>query len=236
MIQMRIDSTFTVKNEYKVGERVLVKVRPYVGTFRGLIRSTFGHRKYIVEFVDFNNDDDGNFLIVSEKDVEPFKKSDFRNKIRYIWSGQQAMEYLKTQRTLKDNILSIWVSEKERPCIIKNRTEDKFFKVNFEDLNAPPPKSKNYGVDLATKEDVQSVFEWAKKRREIIVHCAAGISRSSTMAFGILLDSGATPDEAAKMIREINPKAMFNTHLLGLFSDVLKIEYSELSKAYEENF
>jgi len=42
---------------------------------------------------------------------------------------------------------------------------------------------KSHGGALATENDVKKALEWAKGKNDILVHCLAGISRSSAMAY-----------------------------------------------------
>lgn len=57
------------------------------------------------------------------------------------------------------------------------------------------------GVQLVTKDDVQKALDFAKDKEEIIVACAAGISRSSATAY-IIARSEASKDEAMTILNK----------------------------------
>ncbi len=57
-----------------------------------------------------------------------------------------------------------------------------------------------------------------------LVHCQAGISRSTAVACGILCQHGFSPSEAVQYVRSIRPQAKPNQHVLKLFDEILGLE------------
>ena len=50
-----------------------------------------------------------------------------------------------------------------------------------------------------TTEDIRSILEWSKDKQEIVVHCAAGVSRSSAVGY-VIACSEMEPREALKVL------------------------------------
>jgi len=87
-----------------------------------------------------------------------------------------------------------------------------------------------------TAKHLSQAMEWAANFDQVIIHCQAGVSRSPTLAFGILLSKGMPPVEAASEIRRLRDCAKFNTYMLGLLSDALERPFEELCEAYRTAF
>jgi len=56
-----------------------------------------------------------------------------------------------------------------------------------------------------TLDDVRSMIEWAVQRDRILVHCHAGISRSTAAAWGICIAKGLDPEEAIAALDAARP-------------------------------
>ncbi len=68
--------------------------------------------------------------------------------------------------------------------------------LSFDDIEVP------YGIYLpASIEDITEGLKWAENKEEIAIACAAGISRSSAMAY-IIACSRMNPDEALKYLNK----------------------------------
>jgi predicted protein tyrosine phosphatase len=84
------------------------------------------------------------------------------------------------------------------------------------------------GPGIATPEDVESVYqfslEWMKQvledptKANLVVHCFAGVSRSSAMALIPLLLYYSSFRLAAERLFEVNKYAVLNTHVLYLIT------------------
>ena len=57
-----------------------------------------------------------------------------------------------------------------------------------------------------TLDDVRSMVEWAVGRDRILVHCHAGISRSTATAWGICIAKGFDPEEAIAALKAAHPR------------------------------
>lgn len=75
-------------------------------------------------------------------------------------------------------------------------------------------------VVFPEKEDVYAAIEFARKFGVDIIHCHAGISRSSAIGYAILRSRGFTKEQAHARILEINPNAWSNKRIVR-FADEL---------------
>lgn len=80
------------------------------------------------------------------------------------------------------------------------------------------------GRTLATKEDINKALKFAEGKDDIIVACAAGISRSSAIAYTIAR-TRASKEEALKII-DIN-KHWPNRHIISLAEEILKLPLAQ---------
>lgn len=92
--------------------------------------------------------------------------------------------------------------------------------LRFHDFDKPCP-----GYVLASKEDIQKALEYAKDKDELIVACAAGISRSSAMAY-VIARSEAPPEEAVTIL-DIE-RHWPNRHVLACGNTVLNFSAGTL--------
>lgn len=93
-----------------------------------------------------------------------------------------------------------------------------------------------HGITILSPQMLDDVLEFARDKEDMIIHCHAGISRSTAIGYGILLQDGMEPIDAAKYIHNIRPQAIPNTHILGLISDKLGISYSKMYQSYLKVF
>jgi len=80
---------------------------------------------------------------------------------------------------------------------------------------------------IATREQMQEILEFTaslKSTDKLLVHCHAGMSRSTAVACGVLCQHGLTPIEAVKHVVSVRPIAMPNRHVLKLLDDLLKLD------------
>lgn len=83
-----------------------------------------------------------------------------------------------------------------------------------------------------TTSEIEACLKWSEDKDDIVLHCHAGISRSTTMGYGILLHRGYDPLKAACIIKELRPRALFNAYMLGLISDVVGVKFETMTRAY----
>lgn len=89
------------------------------------------------------------------------------------------------------------------------------------------------GSVLAKFEDLQVLLEFSKNltmNDKLLVHCSAGISRSTAVATGILCQHGLSPTHALNKVFSIRRAANPNTHVIALMDQILKLN-DELNRA-----
>jgi predicted protein tyrosine phosphatase len=90
---------------------------------------------------------------------------------------------------------------------------------------------------LARLEQIQDILELTATLQatdKLLVHCHAGISRSTAVACGILCQQGLTPQAAVKWVFSMRPQAMPNLYILSLFDQALKLENNLVMAATKE--
>jgi len=79
-------------------------------------------------------------------------------------------------------------------------------------------------MKVATSNEMKDILEFTKpliSTDKLLVHCHAGISRSTAVACGVLCQHGLTPSEAVKYVLSVRPIAFPNQHILTLFDELL---------------
>ena len=79
----------------------------------------------------------------------------------------------------------------------------------------------------ATLPQIQDILEFTaplEPTDKLLVHCHAGISRSTAVACGVLCQHGLTPSEAVKYVLSIRKLAFPNKPVLTLFDEILGLE------------
>jgi len=61
------------------------------------------------------------------------------------------------------------------------------------------------GYRAPTFDHVREIVEWGKGRRNLLVHCHAGMSRSTSSAWGIAIANGFDPQEAYDLLKQNHP-------------------------------
>lgn len=80
---------------------------------------------------------------------------------------------------------------------------------------------------LATAQQIQDILDFTAplaSTDKLLVHCQAGISRSTAVACGVLCQHGLSPSEAVQYVLSIRPRAKPNQHVLKLFDEILGLE------------
>jgi predicted protein tyrosine phosphatase len=118
-----------------------------------------------------------------------------------------------------DRIVSIIGPEAEPPPELAG-TGKPILTLRFDDVIAPQP-----GAVCPTEEHVRALLAFdagAGDHERLVVHCSAGISRS-TAAIAILLAARHrdAEDEIFRWIRDVRPQAYPNARLVALGDDVL---------------
>lgn len=100
--------------------------------------------------------------------------------------------------------------------------------------------SKNYPtleyLKLATLEQIQDILEFTislQCENKLLIHCHAGISRSTAVACGVLCQHALSPEEAIQHVLSIRPQAFPNEYIISLFDQALNLN-GELTYAVTE--
>jgi Predicted protein tyrosine phosphatase len=93
--------------------------------------------------------------------------------------------------------------------------------IEFSDITEPMP-----GHILASHEHMQQILDFGRswnRKAPLLVHCFAGISRSTAAAYAIACDLVPHMDETvlARTLRQLSPGATPNIHLIRLADDLL---------------
>ena len=91
---------------------------------------------------------------------------------------------------------------------------------------------------LATCEQIQDILEFTAALQEhdkLLIHCHAGISRSTAVACGVLCQHGISPALAVKLVTRIRPQAFPNAYVIALFDEKLGLA-GQLKQAVAEKF
>ena len=72
--------------------------------------------------------------------------------------------------------------------------------VEFDDVT-----SSSFGYTPPTFDQVEEMVRWGEGRTNLLVHCHAGMSRSTSTAWGIAIANGYDPREAFDLLKNNHP-------------------------------
>ena len=72
--------------------------------------------------------------------------------------------------------------------------------VEFDDVT-----SRHFGYTPPTFDQVEEMVRWGEGRANLLVHCHAGMSRSTSTAWGIAIANGFDPQEAFDLLKNNHP-------------------------------
>jgi len=72
--------------------------------------------------------------------------------------------------------------------------------VEFDDISSPHP-----GYLPPTYSQVEEMIRWGVGRTQLLVHCHAGMSRSTATAWGIAIANGFEPEQALQLLKSNHP-------------------------------
>lgn len=144
-----------------------------------------------------------------------------------------------------DNYRIISISSKDlsvSPINVKKRltkvlkAEKEVLYLEFDDVTENMAKFSDEFV-LASEADCIKALEFLEKGGSCLVHCRAGISRSTAIVLGYLLKAYPTYQEAINKLFEIRPCAIPNSHILKLMCKILGKEkdYEAIVKYLGDN-
>ena len=105
---------------------------------------------------------------------------------------------LEESRTLCHNFASVLTAGPSR-WEVKDFNHPDHKVVTFDDVSNP-----SWG-DAPTHEHVRDMVAWGHGRENLLVHCHAGISRSTATAWGIAISNGFNEEEAFHTLRANHP-------------------------------
>lgn len=77
--------------------------------------------------------------------------------------------------------------------------------VEFDDV-----VDSHWGMKPPTFENVREMISWGHGRENILVHCHAGISRSTSTAWGVAISNGWDAEEAYITLRNNHPSSEYS--------------------------
>lgn len=123
------------------------------------------------------------------------------------------------------------------PC---NDAPQNHLMLRFHDIECEAP-----GYTAPSREDIKQLIAYAKALPEgfdLLVHCYAGISRSTAAAVGIACALGMAPADALQHIRSIREPTLKkgymvlpNRRIIGFFDEELGLN-GELNRVVEEYY
>lgn len=131
----------------------------------------------------------------------------------------QAAEKLIKDFPHKLNVISATRDQSVDPSLCKNHLHLPFDDLDTDIETLSPP------YKYPQKEDILRAIDFSKKHKIIhIIHCAAGISRSPSIAYAIFRGrDGMSKEEAMKNVMELNPYAIPNKRIVKFTDELLLI-------------
>jgi predicted protein tyrosine phosphatase len=83
-------------------------------------------------------------------------------------------------------------------------------------------------------EDILTFTAALQVTDKLLIHCHAGISRSTAVAIGVLCQHGVTPYDAVTYVLTIRPQAHPNQYIIRLFDEILMLngELSQMARIF----
>ena len=94
--------------------------------------------------------------------------------------------------------------------------------LRFFDLDYPLPAPHHQPwMHMATQEDIARAMAFAKHHDKLLVHCKAGVARSTGVALAILMEQLHDPQMALDALLQLQPIAVPNLHIVALTDALL---------------
>jgi predicted protein tyrosine phosphatase len=95
--------------------------------------------------------------------------------------------------------------------------------LRFYDLDYPLPSPFHQPwMRLASPDDVRAALDFAVIHDRLLIHCKAGISRSTALALAVLTQQYDDPEAALQMVLALQPNAVPNRHVIVLADELLQ--------------
>lgn len=88
------------------------------------------------------------------------------------------------------------------------------------DYRLPDPYHQPW-MRMAETQDVIDALEFAKQHESLLIHCRAGVARSTGITLAILTERMQDPQAALDTLLEMRPDAIPNRHVVMLADEVL---------------
>lgn len=137
----------------------------------------------------------------------------------YTWAKRKKREF--------DRIIGCYDPDTLRSRVIQFHQPDPpaLLILKFADLDepAPPPHDARDELRLASDDDLNAALAFDCPADRLLVHCHAGISRSSAITLAILAARMGPGSElrAVEELFRIRPEAVPNLHIVGLADRLL---------------
>jgi predicted protein tyrosine phosphatase len=110
-----------------------------------------------------------------------------------------------------------------------NRTEVQFGHGNH---HVQAFRDSVWGTNSPTHKAMENILKFsARNTGEILIHCHAGMSRSTSTAIGVLIQRGLDPYDAFEMLKDRHPKGrpfIPNAKIMGILGDIFG--YTDLAE------
>lgn len=154
--------------------------------------------------------------------------ADIDQAIRIAWNwATHTVSILDTDAARK-GIMGLFYPQQ----IPQVRTGRLLHRCYFDDI----VRKNQWDLILATPKDIQAILNFTERltpNDKLLVHCSAGISRSTAVAIGILCQHGLTPKAAFEYVYRIRKEASPNEHIIALMDHALGFD-GELETALQE--
>lgn len=109
--------------------------------------------------------------------------------------------------------------------------------LRFVDLDDPLPEpfSHHPFYQLATVAQINHALSFACEHEDLLIHCQAGIARSTAVALGVLMQRLNDEDKAFAALRDIRPEAMPNRHVLRVVDQLLQSHLNDRLDAWDQH-
>lgn len=129
----------------------------------------------------------------------------------------------EAERLLKEESWDALISIGDSWPPVGHRRVNRRIRLTFDDIERESIASIMAGYVPPTEADVRQIVEFALQIKDgdrVLIHCAAGISRSTAAAMIVLMERGATEDEALAEVKRIRPCAQPNALMLAIYGEV----------------
>ncbi|NJO14336.1 MAG: hypothetical protein HC877_00885 [Thioploca sp.] len=119
--------------------------------------------------------------------------------------------------------------ESYEALIPKPRDQLSLHQCYFDDITP----EDNFGLILPTLVDMQAILAFSAdltSHDKLLIHCSAGISRSTAVATGVLCQHGLSPIAALGKVFSIRKIAAPNSYIIALMDEALQLD-GELNEA-----